>query len=163
MACNLGFGACAIILPQSAAQRRHSSGVNIAGPQKPVDPRTTTCGSGGEALSARYSSPHTRLLPELNIPSVRYLTQQNSIFDLCCADDTLFGVMLLSESWDCLGRRGDALRVFREAADPPLNVKPRSWFPSRTPDRIVSRTERGYLVERCRTQTLGLRSAPAWC
>ena len=47
-------------------------------------------GSGEEAHSARYSAPHTRLLPELNTPSVRYLTQQNSIFDLCCADDTLF-------------------------------------------------------------------------
>jgi len=28
------------------------------------------------------------------------LTQHSSIFDLCCADDTLFGVSLLSESWD---------------------------------------------------------------
>ena len=61
-------------------------------------PRTTTFGSGEEAHSARYSAPHTRLLPEFNIRSVRYLTQQNSIFDLCCADDTLFGVMLLSRA-----------------------------------------------------------------
>ena len=70
-------------------------------------------GSGEEAHSARYSAPHTRLLPELNTPSVRYLTQHNSIFDLCCADDTLFGVSLLSESWDAWEGVGDALRRYR--------------------------------------------------
>ena len=51
-------------------------------------------GSGEEAHSARYSAPHTRLLPELNIPSVRYLTQHNSIL-ICVVQMTHSSVLVL--------------------------------------------------------------------
>jgi hypothetical protein len=54
------------------------------------------------ALSRRYSAPHTgHLCPKLDAPSVRYSTQHDSIFDLCCRDDTPFGVSrYFPKSWD---------------------------------------------------------------
>jgi hypothetical protein len=80
--------------------------------------RTTTVRVWRGGTLRTLLCPNTRLLPELNIPSVRYLTQQNSIFDLCCADDTLFGVMLLSESWDAWEGVATHLGFAREAANP---------------------------------------------
>jgi hypothetical protein len=101
MACNRGFGACALILWQSAARSLHSSGENIAVPQNARSRATRTTkpfGSGKETLSRRYSAPHAHLCPKLDAPSVRYSTQYKLILSWCCADHTLFGVASLSDS-----------------------------------------------------------------
>ena len=58
-------------------------------------------------ISGMTVAPFARVEDEppgcYHTPSGRYLTQHSSIFDLCCADDTLFGASLLSESWDAWG------------------------------------------------------------
>ena len=84
-------------------------------------------GSGEEAHSARYSAPHTRLLPELNIPSVRYLTQHYSI--LICV------VQMTHSSLSCYFRE---LGAILKACRPDARARQRTQ--ERTPASAASPT-----------------------
>ena len=70
-----------------------------SGEQNDPDDHSVRVWRGGTLRT--LTLPHTLdCCPKLDTPSVRYLTQHSSIFDLCCADDTLFGVSLSLSNWD---------------------------------------------------------------